>query len=276
MNSVTRVAGVIATAALIPAGAAVRSSTARAAPAVPVPCGTPALIAAVNVANGTRSRVLRLASFCDYALASPAGAGRGPDGLPVVHGNLILAGGKHTRISRVATAPRFRLIEVAPGAVLGVRDVTLSGGDADGTVPGNDTGGAILNSRGSVALIHVRVTKNTAGSGAGVSNDGSLLVVNGRITGNRANTNGGGIYNGRGGRTELLRGVVDRNTAGAGGGGVFNASDGRPVAVHSRVGRNTAASGGGIPNRVRLIASLVARNAPDDCAPLNTIAGCVH
>lgn len=309
MNSVTRVAGGIAAAALVQAGVAVMPSSAQAAPFVRVPCGAAALVAAVNAANAAGSGVLKLASFCDYALASPAGSGRGPDGLPVIHGNILLAGGTRTRISRVATAPRFRLIEVAPGAVLGVRGVTLSGGDADGTIPGNDTGGAILNSRGSVALIHVRMTRNTADSGAGVSNasgrvlatrsliagnttrrgggggagfynDGSLLVARSRVTGNRANTNGGGVYNGQGGRTELLDSVVGHNTAGAGGGGVFNASDGRLVAIHSRIERNTAASGGGIddagiPDRVRLIATRVAGNAPDNCVPRGTIAGCV-
>jgi hypothetical protein len=309
MNSVARVAGGIAAAALVQAGAAAMPSAAQAAPVITVPCSTPALIAAVTMANTVGSGLLKLASSCDYVLTSATGSGRGPDGLPVIHGNIVLDGGRNTRISRASTAPRFRIIEVAAGAVLGIRHVAISGGVADGTVPGTDTGGAILNSRGSVALLHSRITDSTADSGAGVSNDsgrvlvsdsiiagnttrmggggggfyndGSLLVARSRITGNHANTNGGGVYNGQGGRTELLRSVLEDNTAGVGGGGVYNAFDGRLVAINSLIRSNTATSGGGIknagiPDRVRLIATLVIGNMPDNCDPLNTIAGCVN
>ncbi len=310
MGSVIKVVGSIAAAALLQAGAAVAPPTALATPVTFVPCSTPALISAVNAANIAGSGVLRLASFCDYALTSAAASGRGPDGLPIIYGNIVLAGGRFTRISRSPAAPRFRIIEVAAGAILGVRNLSISGGEADGTIPGNDTGGGILNSRGNVALIHAWITRNTADSGAGVSNDsgrvlvshslirgnttrtgggggggfyndGSLLVAKSLVAGNHANTNGGGIYNGQGGRTELQRSVVDHNTAGAGGGGIYNASDGRLVTIHSLIKHNSAAAGGGIsnagiPNRVALIASLVAGNMPNNCVPLNTLAGCVN
>ncbi|GAB2825922.1 hypothetical protein GCM10027176_32910 [Actinoallomurus bryophytorum] len=309
MGSVIKVAGSVAAAALLQAGVAVSPSTALAAPVTFVPCSTPALISAVNAANLAGSGVLRLASFCDYALTSAAGSGRGPDGLPVIHGNIVLAGGRFTRISRPPSAPRFRIIEVQAGAVLGVRNLAISGGEADGTIPGNDTGGGILNSRGNVALIHAWITNNMADSGAGVSNDsgrvlvshslirdnttrnggggggfyndGSLLVAKSFVTGNHANTNGGGVYNGQGGRTELSRSVFDDNSAGAGGGGVYNATDGRLVAIHSMIKHNSAAGGGGIsnagiPNRVALIASLVEGNVPNNCVPLNTVAGCFN
>ena len=310
MGSIIRVAGGVAAVALMQAGAAVMPPTAQATPFFSVPCDTPALISTINAANTAGSGILKLASFCNYVLTSAAATGRGPDGLPIIHGNIVLAGGRFTTISRSSSAPPFRIIEVAPGAVLGVKNVSISGGNADGAISGNDTGGGILNSRGSVALIHSWVKGNTADSGAGVSNDsgrvlvvrsvvlgnttrtgggggggfyndGSLLLSRTRLTGNRANTNGGAVYNGQGSRAELYRSTVDHNTAGAGGGGVYNAADGRLVAIHSLVTRNTAGSGGGIsnagiPNRVALIATLVHGNTPNNCAPLNTIAGCTN
>ncbi|MDN3358952.1 hypothetical protein [Actinomadura sp. DC4] len=309
MGSVIRVAGSVAAAVLLQTGMAAAPSAALATPVTFVPCNTPALIAAVNAANTAGSGVLRLASFCDYALTSAAGSGRGPDGLPVIHGNIVLEGGRNTQITRSPTVRKFRIIEVAAGAVLGVRNLAISGGNADGTIRGNDTGGGILNSRGNVALIDAWVTGNTADSGAGVSNDsgrvlvthsnirgnttrsnggggggfyndGSLLIAKSHITDNNANTNGGGIYNGQGGRTELFRSLVDHNTAGRNGGGVYNATDGRLVVIRTLIKRNTAtvAGGGisnqGIPDRVALIASLVAGNSPDNCDPVNTIVDC--
>jgi hypothetical protein len=309
MGSVTRTAGGIAAAMLIQAGLAAAPSAAYAEPVVNVGCGptkSTDLINAINAANTAGAGTLRLASSCNYILTAPAmqvlPTTRGPDGLPIISGNISLIGGRSTRISRPSTAAPFRIVEVAAGAVLSVRNIFISGGAS-----GANTGGGILNARGNVLLTHTTVTDNTADNGAGISNDsGRMTLIKtlvssntalggggggayndgwlnlrlSRFTGNSANTSGGGIYNGQiGGRTEAFRTTIDGNTARASGGGIFNASDARLALARTLVKRNTANNGGGIfnagiANRVSFIDNLVILNTPNNCAPPNSVPGC--
>lgn len=290
------------------AGGPATVSAAHARQAVHVPCDTTSLIAAIKAANTAGSGTLVLASHCIYTLTAAAGAGRGPDGLPLITGNIDIIGGRSTEITRSSAAPAFRIAEVGAGAVLGLRNLVIIGGRTDATVPLTDTGGGILNSRGTVELDHVTLTGNTADNGAGLSNDsgrmdlantlvqnnttrtgggggggfyndGTLMIQDSAVRGNRANTNGGGIYNGQGGRAELVRTAVDDNIAGAGGGGLYEAGDGRIILVDTLVERNTATDGGGIFNagiagRVTLDQSDVQVNTPNNCAPAGTVHGC--
>lgn len=306
MGSAMRVSGGIATAALMVTGMAV-AQPAYARETVNVPCDAPALVAAVNTANTEGYGTLQLASNCDYALTAPSATGRGPDGL-LISGNVRIIGGRSTHISRSPAATPFRIIEVAAGAVLDLRNVFIAGGLTDATVPTNDTGGGILNSRGTITLFHTTITANTADNGAGISNDsarltvastriednhtrasgggggglyndGSLTIDRSIIRGNYANTNGGGIYNGQGGRAETYRTTFDHNTAHASGGGLFNAADALMVIRQTLVELNTAANGGGVfngggPNRVVLTTSIVRRDTPNDCAPAGSMPGC--
>lgn len=305
MGSISKILGGITVAVLIMTGSAVVAPAAQARQTVRVPCSATALIAAVANANSAGAGTLLLASNCDYALTTPSGTGRGPDGL-LITGNLDLVGGVSTRISRSAVAVSFRVIEVAAGAVLRMRNIFVSGGLTDNANPMNDTGGGILNSRGNVVLTNTMVTGNTADNGAGISNDSGRLildrtVISGNTTrasggggggmyndgtlvaavsivrDNRANTNGGGIYNGQGGHSRFTNVTFSRNTAGANGGGLFNATDGRLILLRTLVTRNTATTGGGIFNagtagRVALVTSLINRNTPNNCA--GTVTGC--
>ncbi len=297
-----------AVAALAMAGAAAPASAAHARAVVAVPCSTTALIADINAANTAGSGTLLLSSNCTYTLTAAAGAGRGPDGLPVITGNLIIIGGISTRIARSSAAPPFRVVEIAAGATLTLESLFVSGGNADATVPSNDTGGGILNSRGTLTLTFVTVTENTADSGAALSNDsgrahmtntlvehnptrvgggggggfyndGSLTVLNSMLLNNGANTSGGGGYNGQGGHTLMTSTTVQSNTAGTTGGGLYNATDGRLILNDTMVERNTAGNGGGIFNggvssRVTLNGSLVRHNVPNNCAPAGSVALC--
>lgn len=309
MRSGTRRFGGTAAVILAMAGIPATAPAADARAVVAVSCSTASLISAINAANTAGSGTLLLASNCNYFLTAAAGAGRGPDGLPLITGNISIIGGVSTRIARLSTAPAFRIVEVASGAVLGLRNVFISGGNADAAVPGNDTGGGILNSRGTVVLDHVTLSGNTADNGAGLSNDsGRVVVANTLVQGNTtraggggggglyndgsltiqvsiirnnvANTNGGGLYNGQGGRAELIQSTVEANNAGATGGGLFNAADARLVLNRTLVQRNIATDGGGIFNagiasRVTLLTSLVRANAPNNCAPTGSVPGCV-
>jgi hypothetical protein len=308
MRSGTRRFGGTVAATLALAAIPATATAAHARQVVSVSCSTASLISAINAANTAGSGTLLLASHCTYLLTTPNGAGRGPDGLPVITGNLALIGGNSTTIARSSTAAPFRVVEVAAGATLELRDLFITGGNADATVPTNDTGGGILNSRGTLELIQVTVTGNTADSGAGVSNDsgradvrdtlvqsnttraggggggglyndGSLTIEFSILRTNHANTTGGGIYNGQGGRTEAVNVTAEGNTAGTNGGGFFNAADGRLILVRTLVDRNIASNGGGIfnagiPSRVTLSGSVVTANAPNNCAPTGSVAGC--
>jgi polymorphic membrane protein len=307
MGFAMRTSGGIATAVLMMTGMAV-AQPAYARQTVSVPCSAAALVAAVNAANTAGSGTLLLASNCNYVLTAPSAVGRGPDGL-LITGNVNIIGGVSTRISRSAAAVPFRIIEVASGAVLGLRNVFISGGLTDPTVPTNDTGGGILNSRGTITLVRTTITGNVADNGAGISNDsGRLIVANTLIQGNStrasgggggglyndgsltiqvsivrantANTDGGGLYNGQGGRAELIQSTFDQNIAGGTGGGIHNAADGRLILQRTLVERNTAANGGGIFNaglasRVTLITSIVRLNTPNNCAPAGSVPGCL-
>jgi hypothetical protein len=309
MRSGTRRFGGTIAATLALAGIPAIATAAHARQVVNVPCSTASLVAAINTANAAGSGTLLLASNCTYLLTTSNGTGRGPDGLPVITGNLALIGGNSTTIARSAAAAPFRIVEVAAGAVLGLRNVFVIGGNADATVPTNDTGGGILNSRGTVVLDHVTLSGNTADSGAGLSNDsgrvdvtntlvqsnttrpgggggggfyndGSLTIEVSILRANHANTAGGGIYNGQGGRAQTTNVTAENNTAGTLGGGFFNAADGRLIVLRTLVRNNIAANGGGIhnagiPGRVTLTTSTVTTNAPNNCAPAGAVPGCV-
>ena len=268
---------------------------------VTVSCNTPALIAAINAANAASAQTLRLAANCTYDLTAPAQTGtRGPDGLPIITGNITLEG-RNTTIRRNAVA-LFRIVEVAAGATLNLRGITITGGDA-----GADTGGGILNARGSVLLFRSLVFGNTADSGGGISNDsGSVRLVSStvrnnstgtggggggiyndgflsvrfsRINSNRANTNGGGIFNELGGRAFLFRSDVIGNLAVVNGGGIYNGVGGTVRGTLVRISFNGAANGGGVFNAanagtVRFFLSAVTQNNPNNCVPLGTVQGC--
>jgi hypothetical protein len=303
-----RISGGIATAAVMMTGMAI-AQPAYARQTVYVPCNTASLIAAVNGVNSIGSGTLKLASNCNYVLTTPSATGRGPDGL-LINADVDIIGGVSTRISRSGAAVPFRIIEVGSGAVLNLQNVFISGGLTDNTVPVNDSGGGILNSRGTIKLYRTTITGNTADNGAGISNDSGRMVINStliqsnttRLSGgggggiyndgsismynsiirsNHANTNGGGIYNGEGGRTEADRTTFELNTAGANGGGLYNAADARLILERTLVRLNTAANGGGIfnagiPSRVTLINGAYYNNTPNNCVPLGSLFGCTN
>ena len=88
-------------------------------------------------------------------------------------------------------------IHVSPGATLILKDTT-------NTNAGVITGGAAI-------------------MGGGIWNEGTATVSGGRILGNRASSEGGGIYNGENASLTLEGGVISGNEAKTGG-GVYNAA----------------------------------------------------
>ncbi|MBC6456834.1 hypothetical protein [Actinomadura sp. HBU206391] len=291
----------MAVAALAGVGLATVPSAAH-AQVVSVACNTPALLAAITAANAAASQTLRLATNCTYDLTAAAQVGtRGPNGLPIITGNITMLG-RNTTIRRNAVA-LFRIVEVAAGAGLSLRGITLTGGDG-----GVNTGGAILNARGRVLLFQSLVfgnsadngggisndsgslrlvsstvrnnTTDTGGGGGGIYNDGALLVRFSRVNSNRANTSGGGIYNELGGRAQLFRSDVIGNIAVVNGGGFYNGAGGNVRGDLVRISFNGAVSGGGVFNaasagNAAFTRSAVVQNNPNNCVPLGTVPGCV-
>ncbi|MGK4579966.1 hypothetical protein [Kitasatospora sp. HPMI-4] len=147
----------------------------------------------------------------------------------------------------------------------------------------DDFGGAISNSD-RVTLRETVISDNTAGlDGGGIINRtfNTLEITGGRIDHNTAGRDGGGISNA--GTATLTETRVDENSAGRDGGGINNQTNPGTSATltlhHSAVTENTAArDGGGINNQagstVTLDDTVVVRNRPDNCFPLNSIPGC--
>jgi hypothetical protein len=284
----------------IPAGAAQPVKAVKAA--VAVPCDVTALVNAITAANGTGSKqLLTLASSCTYSLTQAAATGtRGPNGLPIITGNIEFVG--YRTIIERSSPNLFRLIEVA-GTFSVDRGVTFVGGDA-----GPNTGGAILNSggtvsvtsstirnnkadsgagisndRGKVTLIGTKVQANSTGSGGGggaIYNDGTMTVSSGSILENVANTSGGGFYNELTGTLNVTDSEVLTNRAGLRGGGLYNGTEGTATFANTTLHNNTAGTaGGGIYNAacrcsIALQTTTVNVNLPDNCRPLGSVTGC--
>jgi len=294
-------------AALMLAGAAVLASpaAAQASAALPgplvVPCSGSALVSAINKANSARFATVVLARDCNYVLTS---AVTGDDGLPPVTGRIVIIGGHGAQISRTPSVNPFRILDVAPGGVLTLANVTVANGVL--TKPNEGAGG--IRDAGTLVLRHVRLTGNnsgvgfggglsvengahatisdseldgnvTAGVGGAIFNDGNLVIDRSTLTGNEASSgSGGAIYTNTGSTTLISRTVVTRNSAHLHGGGIFNTAT--MVLSGDRVTSNEASlgGGGGISNAssgtVFLLFTEVASNSPDNCSPQGTIRGC--
>ncbi|MFK4148873.1 right-handed parallel beta-helix repeat-containing protein [Streptomyces sp. NPDC004065] len=182
-----------------------------------VPCGDVGeLVRQITEGNTRGYGSIVLSSGCVYRLTAPAQPG-GPDGLPVVTGNLTISGSGAT-ILRSAATP-FRIAEVAPQGTLNLNGTTVSGGSAD--TDNGTTGGGILTS-------------------------GRLVLVNSRVTGNTATGTGGGIEVASGGTAQLTTSTVSENTASDGGGIHVSASASLNLSRSSITGNTAVSTGGGL------------------------------
>ncbi|MFF7127567.1 hypothetical protein [Streptomyces sp. NPDC008240] len=163
--------------------------------------------------------------------------------------------------------------------VLSVEDSTFRGNTAR-----DDDGGAINNSgTGSVTVKESKFVDNVAGIDGGAINNGEeakLEIWNTDFSENISGNDGAAVNNE--GTATLTKTEVEKNSAGRDGGGINNEALDSPAHLtlnHSEVTGNVAArNGGGINNQsgasVTLNDSRVVKNRPNNCFPLNTIAGC--
>ncbi|MGW1093875.1 hypothetical protein ACWD4L_48980 [Streptomyces sp. NPDC002596] len=160
---------------------------------------------------------------------------------------------------------------------------------------GTATGGGVANNA-PMDMISTRVIDNTATAksgtarGGGIRNGafGELILKRSKVLGNTAiarggTAQGGGIDNPDGGTVTTHQSDINDNTAkapGGGtaqGGGIYHAI-GSTTLNDSTVTGNRAGDGGGIfkaSGTVTLNNTVVKRNKPNNCAPPNSVLGCI-
>jgi predicted outer membrane repeat protein len=289
------VAVALAGAALMAAAPAAQAAAGRAA-AVEVACTTDALVSAINTANSGLGATLLLPAGCAYNITSPVTAA---DGLPIITEPVALVGGGSTVIGRSPAAlTAFRVFQVAAGGTLSLTGITVRDGSTTGlgggilnagtvhltgvVFSGNKAGngGALSNSTGATADIYNALFEGnttTGVGGGGILNSGILTVHGGVFSGNTAPVNGGAVNTQPRGTSRLNQSTFDGNVSRGLGGAMSNLGT---TSLNGTVVRmNTGSSGGGIATgnaNVTLQNSYVSDNTPDNCYPLNTIAGCVN
>ena len=150
--------------------------------------------------------------------------------------------GAGTGLSIIDANGLDRVFHVQPGVTATISDVTLRGG----AIPLNDWGAGVLVDNGaSLNLSRVVITGNSAGSGAGLYNYGTLVATDTVFSNNVASDWGGGLYNDRGNVT-LDRVTISSNTAGSDGAGIYNTGAGAVMSLtNATVSGNTATGQGG-------------------------------
>ena len=259
-------------------------------------CDPAALTAAITQANTDGGGVIRLSSDCVYAIAEPATAN---EAYPVITSDVTIVGGKSTTIARdPKAATQFRVLTVDATGSLTLRKVSIEGGDSAGlgggisnagTLAVKDVtfrnnkagnGGGLHNATGATATVSKSsfVLNSTTGVGGGAFiNSGVATVKKSFIANNNAPINGGGINTQPGGDTTVSDSTLQFNTSGSLGGGLSNL--GTTTVERCVITRNTGSAGGAIAtgnDQMVVERSVIVDNAPDNCSPLDTIAGCSH
>jgi hypothetical protein len=147
-----------------------------------------------------------------------------------------------TIIERDASAPEFRLFEVASSGSLSlIRTSVIGGGGASVSA-----GGGIL-AHGALSLTEVIVAGNHARDGGGIKSLGETIIANSSIVENTATQLGGGLY-ANGSDNFIENSTIAGNRALFGGG--IDAVGATVVVVSSTIAGNQAFGGGGIVDGV--------------------------
>jgi predicted outer membrane repeat protein len=207
------------------------------------------------------------------------------------NGTAAIGGGFFNTTNATIAGSRFSDNQALAGAGLANSDEGNAVLDISGTAfIGNEAsiaGGGIANTD-ILSVTTSQFSRNIAVSGGGLYSSESASVVDSALIGNVAAENGGGIANendnGFGVSLTLTNTLLDGNTAGDDGGAIHSSAEGIPVppstvsVTGGRIEQNSAlGAGGGIYNDdtvVTLSDAVVTTNSPENCVPLNTIAGC--
>lgn len=235
-------------------------------------CNASDLIVAINAVNASGGTV-NLRRGCTYTLTSPD---NDSNALPVIV-NTVTINGNGDTIERAATAPKFRIFEVAAPADFTLNNLTVRNGYIGNL--GGSVGGGIRVASGRLTTNHTRITgsiADIAGGGVYLDNssvgrfkattiDGNIAagfggglylessatatLTSSSVNGNRTTAgDGGGLYLEPSATVKLTRCSVTGNTSTlAIGGGIAN-EGGAVIANRTRITNNTAVQGGGIFN----------------------------
>lgn len=176
-------------------------------------------------------------------------------------------------------------IVLAPGTYTGVfvinKSVVIQGSGAANTfLNANHAGPTVtIPTAKSVTLADVTITGGVApitfSYGGGIYNQGNLTVFRGNITGNTADTAGGGVSN-IGGNLTMYDTTVEANTTAYGGGGIDN--EGVMRLERCNVANNTVDSvGGGILNSgdLELVNCTIGKNSAQQGGGIYNVFGTV-
>lgn len=133
------------------------------------------------------------------------------------------------------------LFDIAPGATLELREITLTrGADRQGE------GGAVRNA-GTLRLLRATLTGNNAYRGGGIFNaGGSVDIRESSLEGNGAGFGGGGGAFNDGGTLTIERGTLAGNMSARHGGGVFTRAGALSIVNSTFSGNGAAMRGGGL------------------------------
>ena len=212
-----------------------------------------------DCAAGRGADTIVLPANANVTLSAIDNNALGPTGLPLITSGITIEGNGAT-IARQGNAPAFRVIAVVNPADLTLQRVTLSGGFSSGDGGGVSNGGFSsgvccgggLHPGGTLTIKNSIISGNTANSFGGGIHDysGTLTVENSTISGNIANA-GGGLYMSY--ATVTIKNSTIASNAAIHGGGVYNApgsygaGGGSLTITNSTISGNTATdSGGGV------------------------------
>ena len=181
-----------------------------------------------------------------------------------ITGNLTIngAGATSTIIDGGGTD---RVIEVRPGATVGINTLTIRNGN-----PGPGFGAAGILNSGTLTLTNITLTNNTGENfGGGIYSIGTLTLTDATVSdnillGSNTSGGGGGIFNS--GTMTLTRTTVGGNSTIGRGGGIYNL-DLTATITNSTISTNTALNGGGVFNRfgtVNFTSTTIANNIATD------------
>jgi CSLREA domain-containing protein len=204
-------------------------------------------------------------------LARPGAGG----GMLTINKTLSITGpSQRIVIRRRSTDPNFRIFLVGTGGPVTLSNLIMRGGKL------SEPGGAGISNTGTLRLINSVVAGNSAVMhGGGILNflGGTLRLINSTVSGNTSSEFGGGINNnGEEATLTLTNSVVAGNSASRFGGGIWNA--GTLTLTDSRVSNNSSEIGGGINNNglaatLTLTNSTVSGNAGDGGGGIENTAG---
>jgi hypothetical protein len=173
--------------------------------------------------------------------------------------------GASTGASTLSAALSSRAFDIATGAAVTIKDLTITGGLAREGGAFGYSGGAIVNA-GTLTLDDDSITDSfaasattggagysiaiapagTSGLGGAIYNTGTLTVSGSTFAANRTGSDGsGGAIASFGGTATITNSTLDANTA-ALGGGVASGADASTTLISDTVAGNEAVAGGGI------------------------------